>query len=137
MGPVRVDLLLDLPDDGYVYEVVEGVLVRVAGSGFDATTIALELAAELRNYTRPHRSGVVTGTDGVYRFPGAETGLLPDVGFISAAKVTLIVDRARPIPFVPDLAAEVVSVAQDAGDMAAKARAYLAGGTGLLWVVWP
>ncbi len=32
-GPVTVAVLLMLPDDGYIYEVVEGVLVRVAGSG--------------------------------------------------------------------------------------------------------
>src|SRR5690348_2352200 len=30
-GPVAVDILLDLPDDGFIYEVVEGVLVRMAG----------------------------------------------------------------------------------------------------------
>ena len=48
-GPVTVDYLLTVPDDGYRYEVVEGVLVRMAGSGFDATTLGLELGAELRN----------------------------------------------------------------------------------------
>ena len=36
-GPVTVDSLLTMPDDAYVYEVVEGVLVRVAGSGHRAT----------------------------------------------------------------------------------------------------
>ena len=92
-GPVTVDILLTLPDDGYVYEVVEGVLVRMAGSGFDATTLGLELGAELRNYVRPRRLGRVTGADGVYKFPGAETGLLPDVGFVEAAKVAVIADR--------------------------------------------
>lgn len=31
-GPTSVDDLLKLPDDGWRYEVVEGVLVRLAGS---------------------------------------------------------------------------------------------------------
>ncbi len=119
-GPVAVDVLLTLPDDGYRYEVVEGVLVRMAGSGFDATTLGLELGAELRNYVRPRRLGRVTGADGVYKFSGAETGLLPDVGFIEAAKVALIADRRRPIPFAPDLAVEVASPEQKPDDMAAK-----------------
>ncbi|MCA1599628.1 MAG: hypothetical protein LC769_11575, partial [Chloroflexi bacterium] len=44
-GPVTVDLLLTLPDDGYRYEVVEGALVRMVGSGFDATTLVLELGS--------------------------------------------------------------------------------------------
>jgi len=137
-GRTVVDDLLTLPDDGWRYEVVEGVLVRMAGSSFDATTIAFNLWADLRAFARPRRLGVVTGADGVYKFPGAETWLLPDAGFVEAAKVPAI-DRAKPIPFAPDLAIEVVSPSQKLGDdaMAAKARRYLQGGTRLVWVVWP
>lgn len=137
-GRTAVDDLLTLPDDGWRYEVVEGVLVRMAGSSFDATTIAFNLGADLRAFARPRHLGVITGADGVYRFPGAETGLLPDVGFVEAAKVPAI-DRAKPIPFAPDLAIEVASPSQKLGsdEMAAKARRYLQGGTRLVWVVWP
>ncbi len=39
--------------------------------------------------------------------------------------------------FAPDLAVEVVSPDQKPDEMAAKARLYLAGGTRLVWVVWP
>ena len=42
-GPVTVDMLLTLPDDRYIYEVVDGVLVRVAGSGNRATRLAARL----------------------------------------------------------------------------------------------
>ncbi len=136
MGPVTVDDLLTIPDDGYVYEVVEGVLVRMAGSGF-ATTIAHYLGVTLTTFSQPRRLGIVTGADGVYKFPGAETGLLPDVGFFGADKRALIVDRSRPIPFAPDLAVEVASPDQTADEMAAKARTYLSGGTHRVWVVWP
>ena len=135
--PITVQDLLAWPDDGYRYELVEGVLVRMAGSGFDATTLGLELGAELRNYVRPRRLGRVTGADGVYKFPGAETGLLPDVGFIEASKVALIADRRKPIPFAPDLAVEVASPEQTSDAMAAKARTYLDGGARLVWIVWP
>jgi hypothetical protein len=47
-GPVTVDLLLELPDDGYIYEVVEGVLVRMAGSGKQAAKARLYLGAGTR-----------------------------------------------------------------------------------------
>jgi Uma2 family endonuclease len=136
-GRVTVDILLTLPEDGYPYEVVEGVLVRMAGSGFDATTLGFELGAELRNYARPRRLGRVTGADGVYKFPGAETGLVPDVGFLTAAKVALIADRGKPIPFAPDLAVEVASPDQQPEALAAKARTHLDGETRLVWIVWP
>lgn len=135
-GPTTVDDLLARPDDGWRYEVVEGVLVRVAGSEFDASIIGGNLYFALRSFAQPRRLGVATPADGVYKFPGAETGLLPDVGFVEASKVPLI-DRKKPIPFAPDLAVEVVSPEQKPADMAAKARRYLAGGTRLVWIVWP
>ena len=134
---VTADDLLALPDDGWRYEVVEGVLIRVAGSGEDATAIAAIILGVLIAFVRPRRLGVVTGADGVYTFPTAETGLLPDVGFFAAARLPLLVDRSKPIPFAPDLAVEVASSGQSASDLAAKARRYLSGGTSTVWVVWP
>lgn len=137
IGPVTIDILLTLPDDGYIYEVVEGVLIRVAGSGNRATRLAMRLGAWLLDYVDPRRLGVVTGADGVYKFPGSETGLVPDVGYYGAARLSLIMDEDKPIPFAPELAVEVASPSQDAAEMAAKARRYLSGGTRLVWVVWP
>ena len=123
--PMTIQDLLDWPDDdGYRYELVEGVLVRVAGSGDEATTIGATIVGELYAFVRPRRLGVVTGADGVYKFPGAETGLLPDAGFYAAARRALI-------------AVEVASPSQKQNDMDAKARTYLRGGTLLVWVVWP
>lgn len=130
VGPVTVGILLTLLDDGYVYEVVEGVLVRVAGSGNRATRLALRLGALLLGYVEPRRLGVVTGADGVYRFPGAETGLLPDVGFYLAERLPLITDEDKPIPFVSDLAVEVVSPSQDAAEIGATCAAVRA------WCGW-
>ena len=136
-GPTMVEELLSLPDDGYAYEVDEGVLVRMGGSGNRATRLAVELVGELRAYVRPRRLGVVTGADGVYKFAGAETGLIPDVGYYVASHLPDIVDEDKPIPFAPDLAVEVVSPDQSARAMATKARTYLRGGTRLVWVIWP
>ena len=136
-GPMTVDDLLTLPDDEWRYEVVEGVLVRVAGSGELATNLAIAIASHLFAFVHPRRLGRVTGADGVYRFPGAETGLIPDVGFYGADRFPLVTDRSKPIPFPPDLAVEVASPSQDADELAAKARRYLDGGTRLVWIVWP
>lgn len=136
-GTVTVDALLTLPEDGYVYEVVAGVLVRVAGSGNRATRLAARLIVQLGSYVDAQRLGVVTSSAGVYRFPGAETGLVPDVGFYRAERLAEIVDEDKPIPFPPDLAVEVAAPTQTAMDMAAKAQVYLRGGTRLVWIVWP
>jgi Uma2 family endonuclease len=136
--PMTVQDLLAWPgNDGYRYELVDGVLVRVAGSGDEATTIGTTIVGELYAFVRPRRMGIVTGADGVYKFPGAETGLVPDVGYYGAARRALIADRRKPIPFAPELAVEVASPDQRPDAMAAKARTYLAGGTQLVWIVWP
>lgn len=137
MGPMRVDDLLAIQDDGYSYEVVEGILVRMAGSGEEATFIGNIINNALFNFVIPRRLGVVTPADGIYRFPGAETGLLPDVGYYARERHPDHRFSPQPIPFAPDLAVEVVSPDQTADDMATKARTYLQGGTLLVWVVWP
>jgi len=136
-GPMTVDDLLTLPDDEWQYEVVEGVLVRMAGSGNVATIIAGLILTALNVFVRPRRLGRVTGADGVYRFQGAETGLLPDVGFYGMALFPRVVDRDKPVPFAPELAVEVASPSQTSSAMAAKAARYLHGGVRLVWVVWP
>jgi len=94
-------------------------------------------AAELLNYARPRQLGRVTRADGLYHFAGAETGLVPDIGFYAAERRALITDRRKPIPFAPDLAVEVALPSQMADELAAKARLYLSGGTRLVRVIWP
>src|SRR5437868_12095093 len=64
---------------------------------------------------------------------GAETGLLPDVGFYGAALFPRVTDRSQPIPFAPEFAVEVASPDQEARVMAAKALRYLRGGARLVW----
>ena len=136
--PMTVEDLLALPDDGWRYELLEGTLLRMAGSGQRATAIAAIILGALIAFVRPRRLGVVTGADGVYRFdPVRETGLIPDVGFYSMARQAGILDPDKPIPFAPELAIEVASPSQNEKDMAAKAAVYLAGGARLVWVVWP
>jgi len=58
---------------------------------------------------------------------GAETGLLPNVGFYGSALFPRVVDRRKPVPFAPELAVEVASPEQDSREMAAKAWRYLRG----------
>jgi Uma2 family endonuclease len=137
MGPVTVDDLLTIPDDGYLHEVVEGVLVRMAGSGDEATIIGNIINNALFNFVVPRRLGIVTPADGVYRVAGAETGLLPDASFYAWARHPGHRPSPRPLPFAPVLAVAVASPDQTPDAMAAKARVYLAGGTRLVWVVWP
>ncbi len=138
-GPTTVHDLLRMPDDGWQYEVVEGVLVRMAGSAAEATALAMRLGGRLSVFVDDHDLGVVTGADGVYDFEGTgqkNTGLIPDVGFYAAWRRPFV-QPDKALPFAPDLAVEVVSPSQDEDDIHPKVRRYLAGGTSLVWVIWP
>jgi Uma2 family endonuclease len=64
------------------------------------------------------------------------TVLLPDVSFISAARMAR---RARDtyVPYMPDLAVEIISPSQSLSQVRRKAEAYLRHGTVVVWLVDP
>jgi Uma2 family endonuclease len=129
--------LLELPDDEYCYEVVEGVLVRVSGTRPKAGRVTRRLLHLLDTFVRAHGLGTVTLPDEVYDFEHTgqpNTGLLPDLGFYYAFREPLVQDD-QPYPFAPDLAVEVASPLHRADALAAKAQRYLRGGTTLVWVI--
>jgi len=139
---MTTDDLAALPEDGWQYELVEGVLVRMPMSGGEASNIAMRLGARLGVYVEDHDLGQLTGEAGGYRPDPAhprETELAPDVAFVRADRLP---DRASPNypkawPIAPDLAVEVASPNQYRPGLGAKARLYLSFGTRLVWVVWP
>jgi Uma2 family endonuclease len=138
--PMTVEDFLDYPgDDGWQYELVEGVLVRMVGTRPRAVAVTMRLLAALHAYVSSAAIGQVTPPDAVYDFERTgqrDTGLLPDVAFFHAFREPLI-DPDKAYPFAPDLAVEVASPRQYRPAMKAKAERYLAGGTALVWVVWP
>jgi len=138
--PMTVADLLDWPDDDeYLYEVVEGVLVRMAGTWPGAGRVTRRLLRPLDAYVETHALGTVTLPDEVYDFEHTgqrNTGLLPDLGFYPHERDELVEPR-KAIPFAPDLVVEVAGSSQKQAAMDAKARRYLAAGTALVWVLWP
>jgi Uma2 family endonuclease len=130
--------LLELPNDAYRYEVVEGVLVRVSGTRPKAGRVTRRLLHLLDPFVQAHALGTVTLPDEVYDFEHTgqpNTGLLPDLGFYYTWREPLVEDD-QPYPFAPDLAVEVASPLHRPDALAAKARRYLRGATALIWVIW-
>ncbi len=141
--PATIADLQRLPDDEWLYELVEGRLVRMPGSASEATRIAAYLIAALVAFVRPRKLGSVTSSDGAFdlTLPGdtTETALIPDVAFVRAGRLAPIgTPEARKYPkLAPDLAVEIVSPSQFRPEMATKARLYLARGVRLVWIIWP
>lgn len=141
--PMTVDELHAIPEDGWAYELLNGVLVRMPLSSFGASNVGMRLAARLSVYVEEHGLGAVTGEQGGYRLDPAhplETEVAPDVAFVRTERLPSATSPdyySRAPQLAPDLAVEVVSENQFAPGMAAKAALYLSFGTRLVWTIWP
>lgn len=142
IGPMTVEDLAAWPDDGWFYELVEGVLVRMPPSSFGASKIGQRLAARLTVFAEEHGLGSVTGEQGGYildqRRP-RQTQVAPDVGFVRSERdiPVTVPESTRAYPGAPDLAVEVAAPRQSRRALGSKAQRYLAAGTRLVWIIWP
>jgi Uma2 family endonuclease len=130
--------LMALPDDGWQYELIEGVLHRMSPAGNEASAIALRIGGRIDAFAFERRLGTVTGADGGYFFGrDPDTVRAPDVAFVRAGRLPPPAEREGYSPVIPDLAVEVVSPNDSAREVAEKVAFYLANGVPLVWVVRP
>jgi Uma2 family endonuclease len=120
---------------GRLCELVDGTLVEKP-VGFYESILASIIARLLGNFIEAHDLGVVTGEQGMLRvIPGQIR--MPDVAFTSWSRMPPDY-RVSAAPRVsPDLAVEVVSLTNTPAEMAIKRAEYFAGGTRLVWIVYP
>lgn len=142
--PMTAEDFANWPDDGHwLYELVDGRLVRMPHPGGRHGRIALRLGAALLVFVEKHQLGDVLAaeTGFIITRPGdaGEVELAPDVSFVrkGRAPVRHSLEEAKPWRLAPDLVAEVASPDQYRPGMGVKARQWLAGGVRLVWVVWP
>ncbi len=145
---VSAEELLTWPEDpqfAWRYELVAGRLVRMPPTGVEHWDVGVPLFRALDSFSVAHHVGRVTWPDTGFRLslPNQEEIVLsPDIAFVGAERLASLPARGAParkgfFPVAPDLAVEIASPDQHRPEMAAKARLYLAGGTRLVWVVWP
>jgi Uma2 family endonuclease len=137
--PMTVDELLALPDDDrWVYELVEGRLVRMPPPGGEHGEIAGNLHSALALWIVPRGLGRLLAAETGFQL-GPDTVLAADVTFVRADRVPArgSAGRKKHWQLAPDLVAEVASPSQGRDDLEAKARAWVDAGVRLAWVVWP
>jgi len=123
-------------DENLLCELVDGVLVE-KGIGYRESLLAIAIARALGDFVLARNLGLVTGADGMIGlFPGLVR--IPDVAYVSWDRVPGRKVPAEAIPhFAPNIAVEVLSSSNTAGEMARKRREYFRAGVELLWVVDP
>jgi Uma2 family endonuclease len=119
-----------------LFELVDGVLVEKV-MGFTESQLAIVIAAALSNYLEADDLGVVTGPDGMIRFP-ANLVRMPDVAFVPWEEFPNgeVTTEAAP-EVVPALAVEVLSPGNTTAEMSRKLREYFSAGVAIVWFVDP
>jgi Uma2 family endonuclease len=135
---MTADEFFCMPDEGKVYELVEGRLVEVGGASWRSSTIAMTIGALLTMFVRQHRLGKVSGADlGTKLASKPDTVRVPDVAFVRAERFR---DGKGPRRFfvgAPDLCIEVLSPTDRYSTVRRKIREYLAAGAEQVWVIDP
>ena len=128
--------LADMPDDGKLYELHNGVLIEVAGSKYRQTKLAAWIITLLMNFVVENGlGGSVTAPDGAAELNEYNTRI-PDVGYVSAEREQKQSEDAF-LQGAPDLAVEVVSPSNSPAEMQQRAGEYLGAGARLVWIVNP
>jgi Uma2 family endonuclease len=129
--------LLAMPD-GKSYELVNGQLVE-RKMGAESSRVGGRLYSRLDDFCDGHNLGIVWPADNGYQcFPHAP-GLVrrPDVSFVRRGRLPGDVSPKGWVRIPPDLAVEVVSPKDLAGELEEKLDDYRKAGVPLVWVIYP
>lgn len=130
----EADLLRLVERDKRLCELIDGTLVEKS-LGFWEARIAMRLGARLSVFVDENDLGAVSGADTTLRMSATDHVRLPDVAFISKARLPA---TWTAVPVVaPDLAVEVLSDGNTRAEMDQKLREYFDSGTRLAWYVDP
>ena len=127
--------LWDMPDDGKIYELHDGVLIEISGAPMGQSRLAAWFAYLIIKFIEENKlGGAVSGADGTYELNLYNTRI-PDVAYVTAEH-----DQQGEDGFylgAPDLAVEMVSPSNTPYELQQRAGEYLTAGTSLIWIVYP
>ncbi|NEO14319.1 MULTISPECIES: Uma2 family endonuclease [unclassified Moorena] len=112
----------------YRMELIEGEIIFMSPSGLESDEVALEIAAQLRNWVRPRKLGRVSGSSGGFRLPNKDGDVrAPDASFILAERLPRTTEDYAEL--VPDLTFEVKSKSDSLPKLRQKIQQFLELGT--------
>ena len=130
--------LLHLPKDGFRYELVEGVLIKMSPTGFEHGDVALTLGSLLWQHVRANKLGKVVAAETGFRLASdPDTVLAPDAAFIRQEEIDRHGSTKKFWPGAPDLTVEVMSPDDSVHKTDEKAKTWLSFGARMVWVVNP
>jgi Uma2 family endonuclease len=136
---MTADDLMMMPDDGYLYELIKGELIKVSPPpGHEHGLVTMNIAGPLYEYIKIRNLGKVYAAEtGFLLEQNPDTVRAADVAFVRRERI----ERAGPVKGywigAPDLAVEVISPSDTVGRIEGKVSEWVKVGTALIWVVSP
>lgn len=135
---VTADELLEMPHDGFRYELIEGELKRMSPAGEEHGRVGMELAIPLGYHVKKNKLGkLYLAETGFLIETNPDTVRAPDIAFIR-------IERIQEAPKVksywigaPDLAIEVTSPGDTVREVEGKVTEWLEAGASMVWLVSP
>jgi Uma2 family endonuclease len=135
-SPVTADEFWTLSQRDDVHqELINGVIYPVELNGWKHGHITSLLLMYIHRHVMQQNAGRVTAPGTGYRL-AEETVLAPDIGFVQDERLPDGLPDGF-IPLAPDLAVEVMSPGNSAGEMSRKVKLFFEHGTRLIWIVHP
>ncbi len=135
---VTAEELLDMPDDGYRYELVRGELRKMAPAGSEHSISGIQIGASLFNHVKANNLGRVFGADaGFLLTRNPDTVRAPDAAFVRRERIEAVGIVSGYWPGPPDLAVEIISPNDRYTEVYEKVDEWLAAGAGMVVVVNP
>ncbi len=124
---------LQLPNDGFQYEVLDGELYMSPPPGtFHQNTLGY-LYSRMRVYADDHDLGIVLSAPTGVRLPNQPVPVQPDILFVSKLRQGII--KRDEVAGAPDLVVEVLSPSNWTYDRGLKQEAYRQAGVREYWIV--
>lgn len=129
--------LLRMPDDGWRYELRQGVLIRMSPTCGPHGRVGMRLARRLADHVEDRDLGVVYMAETGFRLSSdPDTVHAPDISFVRADRIGPEGEPEGFFPGPPDLAVEVTSPSDTADEISEKIAEYLAAGCLLVVVMY-
>ena len=130
--------LLKMPKDGYRYELVRGVLKKMASVGHTGGYYELNISSELRAFVKANSLGrAYSSNTGFLLERDPDNVLAPDASFVRQERVETATEERGYFPGAPDFVAEVISPSDRYADVDDKVKEWLNAGTRMVVVVNP
>ena len=134
---VTAEELIQMPDDGYRYELVRGELIKMAPPGLVHGKLAGYFMRHIGNYVETHDLGVTFAETGFILESDPDTVRAPDASFISRERLDEVGETDGYWPGAPDLVIEVISPNDRYTVVEAKVAEWLDAGVRMVIVVNP